>query len=122
MTLTNPTRHPRSVGLAASILMSCALAMTSAVAYAASANEVAPSVNVSYADLDISTDHALKVLYGRIQAAASQVCPGLISGDFNAARNQAVSTCRDAAIARAVEQINNSRLSALHANRKSSLG
>jgi UrcA family protein len=122
MTSTNASRHPRSVGLAVSILMSCGLAMTAAVASAASPNEVAPSVKVSYADLDISNDHALKILYGRIQAAASQVCPDLISGDFNAARNRVVSTCRDAAIEHAVEQINNPRLSALRANRKSTVG
>jgi hypothetical protein len=47
MTLTNASRHPRTVGLAASILMSCALAMTATVASAASPNEVAPSVKAT---------------------------------------------------------------------------
>jgi hypothetical protein len=40
---------------------------------------------------------------------------------FRAARFRPVPDCRDAAIARTVERINNSRLSALHANRRSTL-
>jgi UrcA family protein len=120
MTLTNLSRHARSFGLAASILVSFGLATTAS--YAASPGDAAPSVKISYVDLDISTDHGLKTLYGRIEDAASQVCPHLISGDFSSVRNQVVSSCRDAAIARAVEQINNPRLSALHANRKSAVG
>jgi UrcA family protein len=122
MTITNLRRHARSVGLAASILVGGGLAMTASVAYAASGDGAAPSMKVSYADLDISTDHGLKTLYGRIQTAADQVCPHLLDGDFNAARNQVVNSCRDAAIARAVEKINNSRLSALYASRKSAVG
>lgn len=121
MTFTYLRRHVRSAALAASILVSGGLAMTASVAYAASDDAAAPSMKVSYADLDISTDHGLKALYGRIQTAATQVCPHLVSGDFSAARNQVVNSCRDAAIARAVEQINNPRLSALYAVRKSAV-
>jgi UrcA family protein len=121
MTFTYFKRHARALGLAASILAGGALAMTASVAYAASNDATAPSMKVSYADLDISTDHGLKTLYGRIQTAASEVCPHLIGGDFNAARSQVVNSCRDTAIARAVGRINNSRLSALYANRKSAV-
>jgi UrcA family protein len=68
------------------------------------------------------TDRGLKVLYGRIQLAASRVCPQPLSGDLNVERKRIASDCREAAIARAVEQMNNPRLSMLHANRKSAVG
>jgi UrcA family protein len=122
MTLTNLSRNPRSVGLAASILLSCGLAMAAPVAQAASPDDAAPSVKVSYADLDISTDRGLKTLYGRIQVAANQVCPQPLSSDFNSERKRIASDCREAAITRAVDQFHNPRLSTLHANRKSTVG
>jgi UrcA family protein len=122
MTFKNLGRHARAFGLATSILVSGGLAMAASVAYAASDDAAAPSMKVSYADLDLSTDHGLKTLYGRIRTAATEVCPHLVGGDFNAARSQVVSACRDAAVARAVGQINNSRLSALYASRKSAVG
>jgi len=91
---------------------SLAAAMLTGAASAATPSE-APSVSVKYADLDLSTDQGLHVLYRRIVAAAGEVCPQWLSNNIHSA-DQA-RACRKAAIARAVEQLNNPQLAEMAA-------
>lgn len=73
----------------------------------------APSVKVSYRDLDISKPWGLEVLYSRIQHAARGVCY-LDQPPQELARAQAARTCYRAAVDNAVNQINRPLLTALH--------
>ena len=79
----------------------------------AATNADAPTLKVRYADLNLSTEQGSRVLYGRIVAAAHQVCAVDDIRDlraFNAAKS-----CRDQAIAQAVRDVNSPMLAAVHA-------
>jgi UrcA family protein len=110
---------PRRFGKIASMILAGSLfgVMTVGAATAATPNSEAPAVVVKYADLDISTDRDLHILYKRIVSAATEVCPQWLSGDLHSA--MIARSCREAAIGRAVQQINSPWLAALHANRNS---
>jgi UrcA family protein len=73
----------------------------------------ATSVAVKYDPQSLSTESGVVELYQRIQYAANKVCPGGTVRDL-AAQHQ-VQACRREAVARAIAQIDNSRLAALHA-------
>jgi UrcA family protein len=73
----------------------------------------APSVAVKYDPQSLSTDNGVGELYQRIQYAAKAVCPDGSVRDL--AAQQQVQACRRQAVARAIAQIDNSRLAALHA-------
>jgi UrcA family protein len=97
---------------------SCLWAGTFAVAQAAPAPDGVPSVVISFKDLNLATAEGTRTLYKRITEAARQVCPLMNARDAELV----VSThaCREAAIARAVRDINNPQLAALlaeHAKR-----
>jgi UrcA family protein len=70
-----------------------------------------PSKKVSYADLDISKPTGAKVLYGRIEAAAHQVCA--LAGYTDLGTMQRVNGCVDCAINNAVKKVDSPALSAL---------
>lgn len=71
-----------------------------------------PAYTVKYDDLNLSTRKGAEALYRRITAAAYQVCwpqnHGELSGDV------ALHTCVRKAAARAVAEINNPLLTAIH--------
>ena len=70
-----------------------------------------PTVVVRYGDLDLSTTDGANVLYQRISVAARQVCPFEDSRALVAdGKNRA---CREAAIERAVNAVNNPQLAAV---------
>ena len=97
------------------VLAACVLAGLSGVAAAATPADDVPAVVVRYGDLDLSTQEGVQTLYKRIASAARQVCP---AGDPRTlARFDYGRTCRAAAIARAVGNVHNSQLAALHAGR-----
>lgn len=73
----------------------------------------APSVKVSYRDLDISKPWGLEVLYSRIQHAARGVCY-LDQAPQELARSHSARTCYRTAVNNAVNQINRPMLTALH--------
>lgn len=73
------------------------------------------SVAVRYGDLDLSREAGVRVLYGRLQAAAESVCGRDELRDLR--RHQSWLECRDAALARAVDALGNARLAALHRER-----
>jgi UrcA family protein len=108
---------PRSFGKIASMILAGSLFGVIAVgaATAATPNSEAPAVVVKYADLDISTDRGLHILYKRIVSAATEVCPERISNDLHSA--MLARSCREAAIGRAVQQINSPQRAALYASR-----
>lgn len=65
---------------------------------------------VKFDDLNISTPAGAKVLYGRIQAAAHEVCP---LGMYSLEMEQAQRTCLKQAIDNAVKGVNSTALTEL---------
>jgi UrcA family protein len=82
---------------------------------AATPDSGAPSLVVRYTEQSLATDGGVNQLYRRIASAAAKVCPDVSIHDLGAMRQ--VQQCRNEAIARAIGQINNSRLAALYASR-----
>ena len=108
------TFKPRRAGWALLLLGGLAGVMAAGVA-GASTFDNPPSVVVKFNDLTLATDSGVNQLYRRILSAAKQVCPDGPMGDLSA--KSQVEVCRNQAVARAVRQIDNSRLAALHASR-----
>lgn len=115
-----------AVGLAAIIV---ALASASTVAQSPAASVVADVSQrggdldvrkkvVRFADLDLSHEAGVKVLYGRISAAADSVCSPL-GGTRNPATQLKWRDCRDTAVASAVAEIDHPLLTEHH-NRSTS--
>lgn len=72
-----------------------------------------PSVVVKYSDQDLATASGVNEVYRRIVRAAKQVCP-----DYSIrylSLQQKTAECRDQAVSRAIQQIDNSQLAALYA-------
>jgi UrcA family protein len=106
----------RAVGSRAKIALlmltgafSCALAV--GAASAATVDSDVLTVVVHYTTESLATDSGVKALYHRLAHAAEQVCPSVGTPFVSSAAR----ACRQGAIARAVEQINNPHLAALHA-------
>lgn len=82
----------------------------------------APTITVSYAELDINKPRGLEVLYSRIQRAAKVVC-GMDRSPQELARGRHAKACYKTAVDDAVRQINRPTLTALHrAKTRSALG
>jgi len=97
------------------VLSSFAGVMAAGAASAASPASDVPTVVVKYSVESLATDEGVYALYRRITRAASQVCPEAPMRSLSLRTK--VEQCRNQAIARAVRQIDNSRLAALHAGR-----
>jgi UrcA family protein len=76
------------------------------------ANDVRRVV-VKYTDLNLATDEGALALHRRIVSAAREVCPADFSRDLG--RLIAVRECQKEAIDRAVADIHDARLAAVHA-------
>lgn len=109
-----------------------ALALTATLAWpAASAHadriegvtvNSAPTVRVSFAELDINKPRGLQVLYSRIQRAAKIVC-GTDHTLQELSRGRHAAACYKTAVDDAVRQINRPTLTALHrAKTRAALG
>ena len=83
-----------------------------AAARAETAIDPAPRVLVRYADLNLATTDGVARLYRRIVAAAQQVCPAAPSRELR--RAAVAEQCRVAVVSRAVQQVNDVHLSAIH--------
>ena len=83
-------------------------------ACAGSDNDV-PRVVVKFNEASLATEAGVADLYHRITVAARQVCPTAQIGDFLSQR--VAKGCQDAAVSRAIQQIDNSRLATLYAAR-----
>jgi UrcA family protein len=80
-------------------------------ASAAVQEDDAPSIVVKYSSDNLLTDSGARVVYRKIVAAAEQVCPTRVDSLI---LSGAVRQCRAQAIARAVLEINNPKLAAIH--------
>jgi UrcA family protein len=107
-TTTQNTAHAAAIILCGAMAL-CALQVTAQAADAGLASK-----RVSYADIDISKPAGAKVLYGRIVAAARQVCA--FSGYKDLGAMQRVNGCVDRAINNAVKEVDSPALSALRPN------
>jgi UrcA family protein len=87
--------------------------MAAGAASAGSLDSNPPSIVVKYSEQSLTTDEGVYTLYRRITSAAKQVCPDASIRNFSVQRQ--VEQCRDQAIARAIQKIDNSRLAALYA-------
>jgi UrcA family protein len=72
------------------------------------------AVVVKYGDLNLATDTGVSALYRRIVYAARQACPDPSVKDL--IFRERVVECRKQAVARAIRQVDNSRLAALYAS------
>lgn len=73
----------------------------------------APTITVSYAELDINKPRGLEVLYSRIERAAKSVC-GFENSPRQLSRMRQAKACYQTAVDDAVRQINRPTLTALH--------
>lgn len=97
-----------------SLLLLGSLAGVVALGTASAADiDAAPSLVVKYSQQSLATDDGVQDLYRRITLAARKVCPEISVRDLSARRQ--VEQCRDAAVARAIRRIDNSRLAAVYA-------
>lgn len=85
-------------------------------AFAAAPAAEAPSVSVSYQDLNLATEQGALALYGRIVAAAHKVCQVSEIRDLH--QVAAASQCRSQAIERAVRDVGSERLAAVYTVRR----
>jgi len=108
--MTTVTAASGSVARIVAALSACLIIGVSASAHAASSAD-APSVRVSYNDLNLATEQGSQALYGRIVAAARQVCP---SSDIrNLAGLAAQHACEASAVAHAVQQVHSPKVVAI---------
>jgi len=94
---------------AISCLMSTA-ALCSALSTSAEAEDV-PTKTVRFSDLDLTKSDGAKVLYGRIRAAARNVCEA--SNGTDPILRMAVKGCIEKAVDKAVKDVNAPMLTAL---------
>ncbi len=87
-------------------------AVSMGAAAAATVDGDVPSVVVRYRPASLTTDSGTRTLYRRLVDAAEATCPTSPGTRFV---SLAVRECRDQAVARAVRQIGNPGLAALHA-------
>ena len=70
---------------------------------------------VRYGDLNLDSDQGAKVLYARISSGAGSVCSSLEGRDLrDLAERKLWQGCFDKAVAGAVGQVNQARVTALH--------
>jgi UrcA family protein len=79
---------------------------------AATTDDDVPAVTVRYNPESLATDSGARALYRRLVMAAEAVCPA--AAESRPFLNEAVRHCRDAALARAVHQIDSPRLAAVY--------
>jgi UrcA family protein len=97
------------------VLAACLLAGSLGVAQAATPVTDFPQIAVSYSDLDLASSEGNRELYKRIANAAREVCP--YPNARSLSEVEVNHSCREAAIAKAVRQINSPALVALRAER-----
>lgn len=100
---------------ASSTLVLAAIATFGMTALPAHANEAPPSVRISYADLDLSTNEGQRTLYRRVAQAARAVC---LNADPRAlSQTSAARRCQNTAIAQALRDVKQSVFAAANVQR-----
>jgi UrcA family protein len=92
---------------------SLGLALGAGAASAATPDQDAPSRVVRYSAAELASSSGVQDLYRRLQVAARKVCPADAVIDLRT--KVLVDECRAQAVSRAIQQINNPQLAALHA-------
>ena len=115
MTTTIPSLHqaaaPRKITL---LMLLCGLVLSGTIGAAASAaDRDVPHLTVRYSGQSLATDEGARSVYRRIVKAAENVCPLQSGSPFV---TEGIEACRKEAVARAVRDIGNTRLAALHAS------
>ena len=113
MSIFKPARAAGSRAKFALLLGGLAGLMAVGAAGAAVPDSDVPSVVVKYSPETLASKVGVNDLYRRITFAARQVCPDALIRDLAAQRH--VEACRNQAVARAIQQIDNPSLAALHA-------
>lgn len=108
----NVTRRPRAAALAALGALTTAALLAPMVAAAAQPDSDVPRTAVQYSYHDLASDAGTRALYQRIRNAARTVCPAYDPRDLAAFEYSR--ECQQQAVARAVREIGNERLAALH--------
>jgi UrcA family protein len=114
--MTSATLNPGGrlrTGAAFAVLALCTAIGAVGSAHAATAD--VPALKVRYSDLNLSTEQGSLALYGRIVAAAHQVCTVDDIRDLQAVAS--TKACREQAIAQAVRDVNSPMLASVYAER-----
>jgi UrcA family protein len=110
MKTTIKTRFQSTASILAIVVLGCAASTGRAIAD--QPGEILTQ-KVSYGDLDLESEQGAKLLYGRLQLAARDVCAPLEGIDLN---SQALRrNCLDSALNLAVSKVNKPLVSALQA-------
>jgi UrcA family protein len=80
-----------------------------------------PSMKVRFGDLNLQTEEGARVLYHRIQGAARLVCNDAIPAG-GLGRASQLWKCIDTAVANAVNQVNNTKLTAMYQEKSNHKG
>jgi UrcA family protein len=89
------------------------IAVATLAGAAANADDAVPSQAVKFGDLNLNSEQGAATLYKRIVAAARNVCPSDES-DRQLRPISVGQSCTDAAVARAVRQVNNNTLTSYY--------
>jgi UrcA family protein len=100
--------------IAMAVLGGLAGIMAAGAAGAAGTAGDVPRIVVKYSAASLATESGVQDLYRRITSAAAKVCPSASILDLRAMSQ--VEICRNEAVARAIRNIDNSRLAALYAS------
>jgi UrcA family protein len=97
----------------ATVLASCAIALTATLSHAATPQSDVPAISIQYSDLNVSTEAGSRELYQRLVSAARQVCPSNLGPS---ARQLSESRhCVAAAVDRAMSEVQGSKLAEVRA-------
>lgn len=99
--------------LAVALLAATTIIPAIATARVADQNADSSSITVSYADLNITTNEGVAVLYRRLQSASRQVC-GSYSGRTSVQEATMIRRCFDEALTNAVASTGSTKLAAMH--------
>jgi UrcA family protein len=105
----------RTFQLTLAMMGASLLSMTLLQAAAATPIDDVPAIVVKYDARSLDTEPGLRALYRRLESAAIRVCPAESNRDL--AGSTIAKACRDAAVDRAIRQINNPRLAELKMTR-----
>ena len=98
----------RKFQLTLGMIGGCLLGAVMTQEAAAAPAESVPAVVVKYDAMSLTTEPGVRALYRRLEAAARSVCPAESNRDLIS--TTVARQCREAAVDRAVRQINNPRL------------
>ena len=108
MNIKTTHRNSRKFQLTLGMIGGCLLGAAMTQTAAAAPTEGVPAVVVKYAAVSLTTEPGVRTLYRRLEAAARSVCPAESNRDLTS--STLAKQCREAAVDRAVRQINNPRL------------